>query len=294
MQNKKSLLFLTNFSEPCFQAIPALAEWADHEEAQLCLLHVHSPGRTEEGRAQKAMQSFFAEADRYARCERLVLPGDAETQIVAFCRERRPEIVFAPASHPTGIPRLRHRSLRASLLRKSSVKIWSRGRNGSRAPRKTPENVAYVMSGHANWHSEATMAAQTAARYGAQFHMIHLTPHQAIHDGTFAADIRIGHPSLADGELAALAGNLPKEPIIHSSTADEFRELPRLLLEAHASMVFLAERHAIRRGLFGYSVNRDLENMDCEFVCFPEKVLAPETQPDLESLGTYRLLPELQ
>ena len=110
MQNKKSLLFLTNFTEACFQAIPALAEWADHEDARLSLLHVHCPGRTEEGRAHKAMQSFFAEADRYAKCERLLLAGDAETQIVSFCRETRPEIVFAPASHPTGIPRGRHRS----------------------------------------------------------------------------------------------------------------------------------------------------------------------------------------
>jgi hypothetical protein len=293
MQNKKSLLFLTNFSEACFQAIPALAEWADHEEAQLSLLHVHSPGRAEELRAQKAMQSFFAEADRYAKCERLLLPGDAETQIVSFCRERRPEIVFAPANHPTGIPRMRHRSLRASLLRKSNVKIWSRGRNGSRVPRKAPENVAYVVSGHANWHSEATMAAQTAARYGAQFHMIYLTPHQVVHDGTVAADIRIGHASLVEEELAALTGSLPMEPVVHSSTGDEFRELPRLLEESHASMVFLGERHAIRRGVFGYSVNRDLESMDCEFVCFPERGMAAEKQLDLESPGTYRLLPEL-
>ena len=294
MQNKKSLLFLTNFTEACFQAIPALAEWADHEDARLSLLHVHCPGRTEEGRAHKAMQSFFAEADRYAKCERLLLAGDAETQIVSFCRETRPEIVFAPASHPTGIPRVRHRSLRASLLRKSNMRIWSRGRNGSRAPRKAPENVAYIMSGHANWHGEATMAAHTAARYGAQFHMIHLTPHQPVHDGTLVGDIGIGHPSLREEELTALTGSLPMEPIVHSSTGDEFRELPRLVEESHASMVFLGERHAIRRGVFGYSVNRDLESRDCEFVCFPERAMAGDAQLDLESLGTYRLLPELQ
>ncbi len=292
MQTKKNLLFLTNFSEACFQAIPTLAEWADQEEARLSLLHVHSPGRTEETRAHKAMRSFFAEADRYARCERLLLSGNAENQIVSFCCDRRPDIVFAPASHPPGIPRVR--SLRASLVRKSNVKIWSRGRSGHHSSRKAPENVAYVMSGHPRWHSEAMMAAQTAARYRANFHMIHLTPHQPVHDGMSAADIRIGHPDLTGRELAEMAESLPVEPVVHSSTGDEFRELPRLLEESHATMIFLGEHHAIRRSLFGYSVNSDLETMDCEFVCFPEKAMPSQKQTGIEPLGVYRLLPELR
>jgi len=180
------------------------------------------------------------------------------------------------------------------LLRKGNVKIWSRGRNGHRVPRKAPENVAYVMSGHANWQSEAMMAAQAAARYGAQLHMIHLTPHQPVHDGTLASSIRIGHATIGDGELDAWVGSLPVEPILHSSTGDEFRELPRLLAESHASMVFLGEGHAVRRGIFGYAVNQDLESLDCEFVCFPEKTMPSREAHDFKALGGYRLLPELQ
>lgn len=271
MKNGKRLLFLTNFSEACFQAIPALAEWQDREEGHLSLLHVHTAGRVDEDRARKAMRSFFAEADRYARCERLLLAGNAERMIVDYCRRMRPDIVFAPASHPAGFPRVRHRSLRASLLRRGRVKVWSRGRSGHPVPARRPaEDVAYVMTGHAAWHREAEMAAHIAARQGARFHLIHLTTMQAMHDGTLPQDVRIGHPEVLVQELNDFVKSLPCPPVIHFSAGDEFRELPRLLAESHAATVFLGERHALRRDLFGYSVNRDLEKLDCEFICFPE------------------------
>jgi hypothetical protein len=271
------LLFLTNFSEACFQSIPTLAEWMDREDGHLTLLHVHAPGQLNEDAARKAMRSFFAEADRYARCERVLLAGDPAGVALDYCRRTRPDLVFAPASHKAGFPRLMHESIRAKLLRAAGVKVWTRGRNGSAVAAGRPvENVAYVITGHADWPIEAQLAAQTAQRHHSRFHLIHLTPAQDIHDGTLGGDIRIGHPDVETSDLRRIMEGLPMPPVVHSSTGDEYRELPRLLGEAAANIVFVGERHAVRRGLFNHHFNPDLERLDCEVVCFPDHPMTTE------------------
>jgi hypothetical protein len=123
------------------------------------------------------------------------------------------------------------------------VKIWTRGRNGRSAPtRRHSENVAYVITGHNGWAQEAQFAARTALCRGARFHLLHLTPIQEIHEGTLAADIRIGHPNVSTCELIRLISSLPLRPVVHSSTGDEIREMPRLLRECAADIVFPRRR----------------------------------------------------
>lgn len=292
MNRGKNLLFLTNFSEACFQAIPAVAEWTDREEGHLTLLHVHPTGRGEDN-ARKSMRSFFAEADRYAKWERTLLSGDAMETLVGYCRQTRPDIVFAPASHPVGFPRFRHRSVRAALLREGGVKIWTRGRNGqSASSRRAPENVAYVISGHADWAREALVAAETALRHRARLHLINLVPPQEIHDGTLAGDIRVSHPNVPADEFARVVNSLPLSPVIHSSAGDEFRELPRLLRQAGANAVFAGERHVLKQRLLRVGFNRDLERLDCDVFCFPSSApdLKTETVPQ-KSRQKFSLLP---
>jgi hypothetical protein len=283
MMQGRSFLFLTNFSEACFQTIPTVAEWLDREDGHLTLLHVHAPGQRQEQNARKSMRSFFAEADRYARCERVLLAGDAASAAVDFCSRSKPDVVFAPASNKSGFPRLTHDSIRARLLRDAGVKLWTRGRNAGPAPATRPvENVAYVLTGHADWMQEAHAAARAALRLHARLHLIHLTPVQSVHDGTLAPDIRIGGPEAPIAALRKLAESLPAPPVVHSSTGDEYRELPRLLEESGAQVVFLGERHAVRRGLFTRNFNPDLERFDCEVVCFPDRPRAdaPERAPE--------------
>lgn len=267
----RSFLFLTNFSEACFQTIPTVAEWMDREEGHLTLLHVQSAGQRPEQAARQSMRSFFAEADRYARCERVLLSGDPVDVTVDYCRRVKPDIVFAPASAKTGFPRFGHNSIRARLLSDAGVKLWTRGKNGGLVPSsRHADDVAYVLTGHADWLQEAQMAARTALRLNARLHLIHLTPTQSIHDGTLAPDIQIGGPEAPISALRKLVESLPAPAIVHSSTGDEYRELPRLLKESGAQMVFLGERHAVRRGLFSRNFNPDLKSFDCEVVCFPD------------------------
>lgn len=288
---RKNALFLTNFSEPCFQAIPAVAEYTDREDSHLTLLHVYPSSRSED-KARKAMRSFFAEADRYSRWERVLVPGDPRDAILDYCRQTRPDIVFAPASHPPGIPRFRHRSLRAALLRKAGVSLWTRGRGGRPiGARRNPEHVAYVISGQPDWQEEAIGAAEMALAHRARLHLIHLTPYQQIHDGTLASDIAQGPPSVPIDELARLVGELPLAPVIHSSSGDEIRELPRLLRESGATTVFAGESHVLKPGLFGVGFNRDIEKLDCDVFCFPRRPFAKRAEAmEFANVG-YTLLP---
>jgi hypothetical protein len=294
MTQGRSLLFLTNFSEACFQAIPVLADWIDREEGTLTVLHVHPSGQMQEATARKAMRSFFAEADRYARCERVLLSGDLSSVAVDYCKRNRPDIVFAPANHKVSPLRMPlHRSIRAELLQKAGVRVWTRGKvSGQSAATRPVENVAYVITGHDDWLLEAQMAARTALRYNARLHLIHLTPAQEIHDGTLGSDIRVGHPAIGTDALRRLVENLPMPPLVHSSTGDEFRELPRLLAESCANVVFVGERHAVRRGIFTRTFNPDLEKFDCEVVCFPDQPLTVENQDErLRDSGRVLVLP---
>ena len=198
-------------------------------------------------------------------------------------------MVFAPASHLTGLPRFRHKSLRAALLRHARVRIWTRGRNGNGStPRRSPENIVYVITGHADWMQEAQLAARLALRHRARLHLVHLTPVQDIHDGTFASEIGIGQPNVSTKALLKLIASLPVAPVIHSSTGNEMRELPRLLHECNADMVFLGERHAVCRGVLGTSMNPDLEKLGNEVICFPDAAPTPEQTRDAES---FVLLP---
>jgi len=289
MKTQKNVLFLTNFSESCFRAIPTLSEWMDREEGQLTILHVHGPGRKDEADARQRMRSFFAEADRYTKCERVLLTGVPSRVVLDYCRQEKPQMVFAPASHLSGMPRFRHKSMRVALLRHARVRIWTRGRNGNGStPRRAPENIVYVITGHADWMQEAQLAARVAVRHRARLHLIHLTPIQDIHDGTLATEIGIGQPNVSTTALLKLIASLPVPPVIHSSTGNEVHELPRLLNECNADMVFLGERHAVRRGVLGASMNPDLEKLGNEVVCFPDAPPALEEKREAES---FMLLP---
>jgi hypothetical protein len=107
MTNRKNMLFLTDFSEAAFRAIPALTEWLDREEGGLTILHVHSPGPAGEASATRAC-ALSSLRRTLCGCKRILVSGDLERVAIDYCRNERPEFVFAPASHPTGLPRLVH------------------------------------------------------------------------------------------------------------------------------------------------------------------------------------------
>jgi hypothetical protein len=284
------LLFPTDFSEASRQAIPAIAEWMGHEDRRLILLHVHAPGQREERRARQQLDEFFAEADGFSHCERALIGGDPRREIVKVCRDIRPEIVFAPAARPGGISGIWNRSLRAAIVRDGATRLWTRGCAPHGRPDRRVENVAYALTGHPGWVREAHLAARTAQRFGAQFHLLCVTRPEEVHDGTLPSDLRFVHPGIGEGEIRRLVESLPALPSIHLSMGDDARELSRLVRDSSADLVFAGERHMLMANLAGYRINPEIESMGCEVICFPER--APvEMLPDVREARNFAMLP---
>jgi nucleotide-binding universal stress UspA family protein len=264
---------LTDFSEACYQAIPAAAEWIDREHGALTILHVHGGEAQQRRNASAKMQSFFAEADRYDSCERVLVEGQTIASITQYCQERKPDLVFAPATQPAGLPRIFRKSLRAHLLKQAQVRIWTRGRKGNPSPSRcpSPDNVIYSVTGHDNWVQELRMAARAADFHNARFHVAWLTPHMEVSEGTTAADLRLGPPKVAMKQLLEEIEKMPVMPEIHRAIGDEHRDLRRLIQETNADLIFAGEKHVLKRSFGGSQFNADLDRLDCEVICFPER-----------------------
>lgn len=273
MQRPK-LLFLTDFSEACYQAIPAAAEWIDREQGALTILHVHGPDQQQRRNASAKLQSFFAEADRYDSCERVLVEGETIPSLVDYCQQRKPDLVFAPATQPAGFPRIFRRSLRAQLLKHAQVRLWTRGRNGNPSTSRcaSPDNVIYAVTGHQNWVQELRMAARAADFHNARFHIAWLTPHMEVSEGTTVADLHLGPPRVELSQLLHEIEKMSLSPEIHRAMGDEHRDLKRLAKETNSDLIFAGERHVLKRGIAGTQFNADLDRLDCEVICFPERI----------------------
>lgn len=274
MAQRPRLLFLSDFSEACYQAIPAAAEWIDREHGALTILHVHSNESQQRRNASAKLQSFFAEADRYDSCERVLLEGDTIPSLIQYCQDRKPDLVFAPATQPAGLPRIFRKSLRAQLLKHAQVRIWTRGRKGNPSPSRcpSPDNVIYSVTGHDNWIQELRMAARAADFHNARFHVAWLTPHMEISDGTTSADLHLGPPKVSMKQLLQEIEKMPVLPEIHRAMGDEHRDLRRLIQETNSDLVFAGEKQVLKRGIGGAQFNADLDRLDCEVICFPERL----------------------
>lgn len=267
----RRLLFPTSFSDACYRTIPALSEWMDNPEARLSLLYVYDPRRQDRKESERQLQSFFAEADQYGRCERILLAGSPKETILSHCQDSQYDLIFLPASEPTGFPRIGHRSLRVSLLNDGNVPMWTSedlSRTGS--IRQTPKTVAYVMTNDVNWKDQFIQAAYTAARWNASFHLIYVFPVPNVNDGTLAGDLFVEQ---ADGplhQLRMLGERLPVPVKVHTSTGNEEIELPRILSAVGADLTFICSDRAISRGIFGISMNPMLRSLQSQFICFPK------------------------
>ncbi|QOY86813.1 universal stress protein [Paludibaculum fermentans] len=283
----RRLLFPTSFSDACFRTTPVLSEWMDDPEARLTLLHVYDTKKSSRREIERQLHSFFAEADQYGRCERILLAGDPKTQILEHCRRHRYDLLFLPASEPTGFPRIGHRSLRASLLREGHVPVWTNSDfSRSGAKRQSPKNVAYVMTNEPNWKEHCVEAAAAAARWNAVFHVIYVFPVPDVDDGTLAGDLFTGRDAGPLEALRAIVSQLSVTFKVHTSTGHERFEVRRLLKEAQADLAFMSSSKAMTRGLFGLRMSPVLNSVQCQFVCFPDN-------PRPEVLEQPRLVDQL-
>jgi nucleotide-binding universal stress UspA family protein len=271
MTTNKKLLFLTNFSEACYQAVPSIAEWMDREQGELTILHVADAGERDSSQAESRLKSFFAEADRYRNCERVLLKGPRVETLVNYCQAEKPSVVFAPASKPSGLPRILHKSLRSQLIRQGGVRLWTRGRSeGADNSTRVPKQVVYAITGSEGWVSEALEAAKFAASYDATLHYAYLAPWPVLHEGLMASGVTVEMPGVTSKEVRSLADQLPIQPKIHTRIGDSSGDLARLLKECRADVAFVGEKHLIQGSWWRDQIHPELDGLDCEFICYPK------------------------
>lgn len=270
-QHPTRLLFPTSFSDACFKTIPALSEWMDDPNMHLTILHVYDPKKKKRAQVENQLYSFFAEADQYGRCERILVSGPAEESITQHCKQVPYDLVFVPASEPTGFPRIGHKSLRATLLQNGISPLWtSEDQLNGNPLRRRPNSVAYVMSNEENWQDQLTTAAHTAARWNVPFHLIYLIPPPSMGDGTLASDIFVQDPDGPLVELQHLGTKLPVPIRVRTSTGNDQIEFPRMIKDCGADLIFIGSNLSVSRGLFGTSVNPIMRSIPGQFICFPK------------------------
>lgn len=294
MQNNfpNRLLFPTSFSDACFKTIPVLSEWMDDPNTQLTILHVYDAKKTKRMQVEQQLHSFFAEADQYGRCQRLLVSGNPEDTILEHCRQTPYDLIFVPASEPTGFPRFSHKSFRISLLQKGISALWTSENlmNGGAMLHRRPQSVVYVMSNDSHWQDQLITAAHAAARWNASFHLVYLFPAPDVTDGTLASDLFVEDPHGPLAELRYLGSKLPIPVRVHTSTGNDQVEIPRLITECGADLIFMSSDQAIHRSLFGTSINPALRSINGQFVCFPKNYGQARNHEYIQFINEWELL----
>ncbi len=246
------ILFLTNFSDYCYQVIPSIAQLVDKLPVRLTLMHVYDPVRTTAAQAAEPLRSFFPEADRYRVCSRVVVAGPVVEAVRRHVAERPVHLIVAPASDPIGIPRIGDRSLRAQLIDACGVPLWTMGRGLQQGRLPQPvRNVACWLDFHADRHRHLAFAVEFARGLGARLHVLRGLP--AVDEGLLMPPghpDRALHPDHAAEELAAMCDRASIDADVHVGQGDGRRTMIQLLARCDADLVFLrSEERLVSRWL---------------------------------------------
>lgn len=268
------IIFATNFSDACHAAIPSVARWVDALGCRLTLLHIYNPDRVLYREAEALLRSFFAEADNYPQCERVLMNGDAATDIADLCAKHRDGLLMLPPSDQAGLPRPWHRSLRARLMRKIEIPIWTLGRTmvGEVPPATSESHIGVWVANTEEGTSHVWQAARYAANIGATLHLLHIVPE--IHEGSLAhtllSDSPLGEPRARDW-LASLAEDLQDIPKVevHVAQGSSRRHLPRLLRQSGVDMLITSQQSAVEQGFFRSEVSSIFRACKAGIVCVP-------------------------
>jgi hypothetical protein len=272
-QHSLDILFLTNFSDYCFRAIPAVAELADRLSVRLTLMHVFDPAAKSQALADRQIASFFPEADRFRSCRRLAAAGALLPSVLRHLEYWPVNLIVAPASGPLGLPRLGRLSARARLVEKAGVPLFTIGRRVQVSRLNAPvSRVACWIDFDSYQTSHVPYAVEYARKLGAELHLLQVLPE--IHDGFVASDRSI-HPDAATEELRRLCVNASIQPRIHVASGGGGRSsLVRLIEHCNADVVFLGHQQSPLQKWIGYSLPLG-DALPCPAVYFGSALKVP-------------------
>jgi nucleotide-binding universal stress UspA family protein len=269
----KEIVFATDFSDSSHAVIPAVAQWVDTLGAKLTLLHVYNPNRMMYREAEALLQSFFAEADNYPHCDRVLVSGDPAEGIAAYCERRGNILLMLPPSDLTGLPRPWHRSMRARLIKRLSVPIWTLGRvNVGESTSSVHRHIGVWLGNPEEGLSHLQQAAQYASATEGTLHLLHVV--DEINEGSLITPLTSSAPmgeESADAWLKEIAGSLnPACRVeVHVAQGRAKQELPRLLRRSGANMLMVSHQTAIQGGWTGPAINPVFGRCAISLVCVP-------------------------
>jgi nucleotide-binding universal stress UspA family protein len=258
------VLFLTNFSDACFGTIPALARLSDEVNMRLTLLHAYGRG-TEVRPLERNLQNFFPEADDYASCKRVLVPGTPYEAVRRIRAEQPVDLVVAPAGDPLGFPRFGHSSLRSRLVREVGAPMWTSGNGlrGRRLARQT-RHVACCLGLGRSGRGHLRLAAQYAQSVGATLHVIHVVP--SIDEGTWVA-LAQAEPFDREHALEAVRRVAPTVAVTPDVHVTDRGQVPQVLDGCDADVVFLDGDEWMNRWWFTSRINSVVDGLPCPAVC---------------------------
>jgi len=270
------IIFATNFSDACHAAIPTVTRWVDAHNARLTLLHVYDPEKTLHRDAEGQLNSFYAEADNYSNCRRVLLTGDPCDSIEDFCAKEVDGLLFMPPSDRTGLPRPFHVSTRARLLQNLEMPIWTMGKatlNTSAAV--AGNNIAVCVQNLDEPTDYVYAAASHAQRHGATLHLMHVVPETS--EGTLITALHSNAPlgvETALDMLSDLAASLPGSVKIqvHVRMGSQWRELKTMLRKSGAELLMVGSGQTLHSSFFRPAINPMLNNCEIPIICLPERM----------------------
>ncbi|MCU1321217.1 MAG: universal stress protein [Acidobacteriaceae bacterium] len=271
-QQTTEIVFATDFSDSSHAVIPAVARWVDELGAKLTLLHVYDPKKVIHRDAQSRLQSFFAEADNYPDCERVLIGGDVCEGIATYCARRSGAFLVLPPSDQSGLPRPWHRSMRARLIEQLDIPIWTLGRTnvGDSEP-SSDRHIGVWITDAEEGVSQVRQAAQYVTQTGATLHLLHVV--EDVNEGSLTNPLTTRSPMGIEsaevwlGELLEGLRGLKVEVHVAQGSAD--RELPRLLRRSGVEMLLVSQKSAIRRSMMRSTINPVFRKCPASLICVP-------------------------
>lgn len=263
------VLFATKFTSNCFSAIRAVAQLANTFRVSVTIARVDSA----DAPPNRALRSFFAEADHYESCRRVQLHGDPVQAIAELARNGAYDLVLAPRSSHRGIPRPLHRSKRATLLKCGNVPVWTGAQWLESADFMRPyRTIAVAIDGRSDALQHVRLAASFAARVGANLRLLTVVP--TISEGTLVSSGIAPEPLSADvavDRMRELLGGWSQMPTVDVAVGAPEKEIPRMAGRCGADLLFLADSQCFA-GLFSRHISRTIDDAPCGVVAVPASI----------------------
>lgn len=269
------ILFLTNFSDYCFRAIPAIAQMADTLNMRLTILHAYDPAKVRDTEAENQVQSFYPEADRYAHCRRMAVAGTVVEAVRRHVSMWPTNLLVVPASNPLGLPRLGDRSLRARLLEECGTPLWTVGRRIHWPSLQQPvRNVACWLDFYDTQTDHLAFAVDYAKKMHATLHLVRTIP--GINEGTMihsAHQNKALNPEVAAKEILQLCRDSSIRPQVHVAFGQGRMAMNRMLRQCDANVVFLRNKESRIAKWFGFGAS--CAELPCPAVFVGDRLTVP-------------------